>query len=250
MYRIAICDNDAAQLSKIATCVQRYLQDRRDINGVIETFISSAELAERITEHGVIPYDVFLLDILMPDVNGISLGRCIREKSNDVPIIYVSSTKDFAFEAYGVNAIQYLTKPLDPDRLAEVMDRIYEAHCNRPKHIVALKSIDGVIQIAMEEIMYVENRGRIATYSVTNGGGTRIICPHASETFEQSVGEIMDSKDFVQPHKSYFANLKYVKVFKNDSLTMDDDAAIPINQKRLAAVRKSYLSYMSRLMGE
>lgn len=82
--------------------------DRRDMNGVVETFISSEELAERIMEQGVIPYNVFLLDILMPDVNGISLGRCIREKSNDVPIIFITSTKDFAFEAYGVNAIQYL----------------------------------------------------------------------------------------------------------------------------------------------
>lgn len=130
------------------------------------------------------------------------------------------------------------------------MDRVYEEYCNRPKHIVTLKSIDGVIQTAVEDIMYIENKGRIATYSVTTGGGSRIICPHASETFEQSVGEIMDNKDFIQPHKSYFANLKYVKVFRNDSLTMDDDTAIPINQKRLAAVRKSYLLYMSRLMGE
>lgn len=250
MYRIAICDNDAAQLCNIANCVQKYLMDRRDMNGVVETFISSEELAERIMEQGVIPYNVFLLDILMPDVNGISLGRCIREKSNDVPIIFITSTKDFAFEAYGVNAIQYLTKPLDENKLSEVMDRVYEEYCNRPKHIVMLKSIDGVIQTAVEDIMYIENKGRIATYSVTTGGGSRIICPHASETFEQSVGEIMDNKDFIQPHKSYFANLKYVKVFRNDSLTMDDDTAIPINQKRLAAVRKSYLLYMSRLMGE
>lgn len=88
------------------------------------------------------------------------------------------------------------------------MDRVYEEYCNRPKHIVTLKSIDGVIQTAVEDIMYkFENKGRIATYSVTTSGGSRIICPHASETFEQSVGEIMDNKDFIRKRTNHILQI-------------------------------------------
>ena len=246
MYRIAICDNDVFELNIVVQCVKKYFEEHAGIDGEICSFVSSEELEHEVEDRQA--YDLYLLDILMPNVDGIALGRAIRKHSGDAPIVYITSTKEFAFEAFGVCAMQYITKPLSEDKLIPVLDRAYTDYRKRPRHPIELKSVTGLTTVAEEDIMYIENRERIATYAIADG--TSVICSRTSGSFEDAIEPIPADPGFIQPHKSFFVNMKYIRDFHEDMLTMDDNREIPVNRKRLTAVRHAYLAYVSEMMGD
>lgn len=242
MYRIAICDNDGVDLGIIERSVKKYFSEHPQIEVTIKTFLYSYDLKLELENRR--KYDLYLLDIMMPEVDGISLGRIIRENTSTTPIVFITSTKEMAYEAFGLNALQYITKPINEAKLQGVLDFAYSLYKNRPQTILTIKAVQGIIKIAQEDIMFVENDLRTAVYHMADGSVYR--CSRRSGSFEKAIYPLNTSESFVQPHKSYFVNLKFIKFFQDSLITMDDDTVIPVNQHRMTNVRKIYLEYLSQ----
>lgn len=245
MYRIAACDNDPADLGELERCLKEYCEGHPNIDAQVDSFLFGSELKGKIGKREL--HDLYLLDVMMPETDGIAQGRLIREQSSGVPIIYITSSRDFAFDAYGVSALQYITKPIRQKMLYEALDEVYLQYRFRPRHILPLKTGGEIQLVAAEDIMYVENQLRNAIYTMFDG--KKAVCSRMFGTFEEAVAPLPDNPDFIQPHKSFFVSMKYIRVFGSDSLTMDDGKLVPVNQKRLPAVRKIYLDYLSAITG-
>lgn len=245
MYKIATCDNDPADLGEIKRYLRNYFEGHPNIDVQFDSFLHGNELKSKIVNRDL--YDLYLLDVMMPETDGIALGRLIREQSSDVPIIYITSSKDFAFDAYGVSALQYITKPIQRKMLYEALDMVYIKYRFRPRHILPLKTGNEILLVAAEDIMYVENQLRDAIYTMSDG--KKAICTRMFGTFENAVAPLSENPDFIQPHKSFFVNMRYIRIFGSDSITMDDGKIIPVNQKRLPAVRKAYMAYLTTITG-
>ena len=245
MYKIAACDNDPADLGELERCLKEYFEGHPNIDAHVDSFLRGDELKSRIAKRDL--HDLYLLDVMMPETDGITLGRLIREQSSEVPIIYITSSRDFAFDAYGVSALQYITKPIHRKMLYEALDEVYLKYRFRPRHILPLKTSGEILLVAAEDIMYVENQLRDAIYTMFDG--KKAVCSRMLGTFEEAVAPLPENPDFIQPHKSFFVNMKYIKSFGSGSITMDDGKLVPVNQKRLPAVRKTYLAYLSAITG-
>ena len=92
--------------------------------------------------------------------------------------------------------------------------------------------------------MYVENSVRNTIYTLNNN--KQIINVRRTGYFEQALGPLLEIPYFIQTHKSFFINLKYVNSLHSNIVIMDDNKKIPISRKHLSSVRTSYLDFISK----
>ena len=122
MLRIALCDDQDVELQILKLHLERYQQTRNCGALSIDCFTSSAELVGTLRNDG--RYDLFILDMVMPDYNGVEVGRAIRAGGLESAIIYITASPDFALSAISVHPEQYLLKPLDASALYEALDAV------------------------------------------------------------------------------------------------------------------------------
>lgn len=241
MFSIAICDDDGLDLSLILQSVDFWIKQHKETDFKITKFFQSDELIKAINKGK--HFDLYLLDIMMPETNGIDLGRSIRKKYCDTPIIYITSYPEFALEAYGIHALRYIIKPINTKELWSALDLALLFYCNKPANTVLIKGIDSLNNVVIDDIMYIENNVRNTVYTLNNH--KQIISVRRSGSFEDGLGPLLHVPYIIQTHKSFFINLKYVNTLHSNTIIMDDNKKIPISRKHLFAVRDKYLSFIS-----
>ena len=140
-----------------------YLSSRPDLSGQVETFRSGSTLLARVEDVG--GFDLYVLDILMPELSGIDTGRRLRALGDGGEIIYLTSSNDFAADSYDVRAFFYLLKPVNEGKLFQVLDAAVENLKRRRSSAVVVTTVDGPRRILLERIRYVERVGRYMRYA-------------------------------------------------------------------------------------
>lgn len=243
MFRLVICDDNMTDLEILRNGTEQWIKNTAGISGTVSTFRNSKELQEYIVENKS-RFDLYLLDVMMSQPDGILLGRLIRQYDTEVSIIYVTSSSEYALEAYGIHAIRYLMKPLNMEELHSALNLSYALFRMRPRHTLLVNTSDSVTSIIMEEIMYIENDLRNMTYTMCDGNTVTSV--RRGGSFEHAVGSVASDSNFIQPHKSFFVNIRYIHALQSDAILMDDGRKIPIARRRLAEIQERYISFVSR----
>lgn len=246
MFRVAICDNEKSDIETMRLSVEKWMGADEARKVKITEFSESRKLYEVITasETGCHEYDLFLLDIMMPEISGISLGRLIREKQPAANIIYTTSSTEYALEAYGVQAIRYLLKPIRQEEIASALDTALALCQTNSIHTMLINDSNMAANIVIEDIMYVENSVRTLSYVMR--GGRVIKSIRRNGTFEEAIAPLLELACFVQPHKSYFVNMNYVQSLILERVLMENGVEIPITRRRRSEVRSCYLQFIAK----
>src|SRR5574344_1361863 len=117
--RIVTCDDDQAVIDNIKAIIFRNDQAPKDIE--LTSYSNSTKLLSAL-EDGK-DYDIFLLDILMPEINGMELAKAIRRTDKTSLIIFLTSSPEFAVDSYDVNAFGYLLKPVSETKLFALLSK-------------------------------------------------------------------------------------------------------------------------------
>ena len=126
-----ICDDKKNELETMKRMVSDYAAERSELYLEIQCFSAPFDMLEEMDRSGV--PDIALLDICMPGVLGTKVAREIRSKSGDTTdIVFLTTSSDFAVEAFELHANDYLTKPFTKERLTDTLDRIIE---KRQRHL-------------------------------------------------------------------------------------------------------------------
>ena len=224
MFRIAICDDSERDLRLNLDMVNKWKDDNSDSEIVVDAFHSPNDLLESHTED---MYHLWILDIVMPERDGISLAREIRKKGDETMVIYTSSTTEYAMDAFGIHALGYLPKPVEYAELKKTLDMT--------------KSEEGPQKVPIMDITYVENIGRNVRYNLRSG--REIEAGRRNGTFEEVVAPLADEKEFVQTHKSFFVNLKYIKSIRENYVLLDNGTEIPVAKRRKTELQNKYMAY-------
>ena len=140
MFRIAICDDQDDSLRLIDRAVTRYCSERSDLQADISRFDNPLEFLNALHSSG--GWDIVILDVCMPEVNGTEIAREIRNRHDRTEIIFISYSTEYAVEAFALNAVHYVLKPLNEKDFREAMDRAMS---------------EGV------DVLYVDTAGRLQT---------------------------------------------------------------------------------------
>ncbi|MDE6846493.1 MAG: LytTR family DNA-binding domain-containing protein [Lachnospiraceae bacterium] len=239
--KITICDDSIKDLLEIEKLLLKYktLYSNRDFE--LEKFSDPCKLYNKISEGKL--SDIYLLDMLMPGRTGIDLGNQIRLSGSESVIIYITSSNDYALDAYGVHAIRYLLKPLDEDKLFEALDYALSYTKVKMEPTYLIKTKNGLIQQPYSRIEYVENVNRRLEIHMVDGEILKSLFIRRS--FEEEVQEITEKRNFQQIHKSFVVNFDYVKQLTQDSVIMESGIQLPVSKAKAANVKREYLLFVS-----
>lgn len=234
---IAICDDEKCQRDLIEKLVREWA-DKEKIKVGIYLFESSEHFLFHWNEDKKI--DVILLDIQMGTQNGVELARVIRGTDKGIQIIFVTGLTDYVTEGYEVEALHYLIKPIQKEKLFGCLDKAALKEEQSGNKII-FETKKGIVSLALRDIWYVEAFGH------------QCIAYKRDESYEirESIGKLeaengFDKEGFVKCHRSYLVNLKYIHKVEKDSIVLDDGRVIPISRNSYKNVVKAFISFFRR----
>ncbi|MBD5444431.1 MAG: response regulator transcription factor, partial [Lachnospiraceae bacterium] len=171
---IALCDDETAELDKIEKILSVYEEENPESKFVVERFESAKELIYMIRGKNYIP-DVIFMDIYMPDKEsnsnpiGIEAAKELRDMNYKGKIVFLTSSKEYALEAFDVDAFQYIVKPIEEEKMFSVLNSLREDTEEEQKKYTLLR-IDGrLVKVALNDIVYCEAQGKTQFLYFKNG---------------------------------------------------------------------------------
>ena len=239
MIRVAICDDMPDILTQTKQLLEQWGTDKHALH--IDTFSNGDDL---ISAHKRIPYDILILDVVMPLLNGIDTAKELRHFDQTVRIVFLTSTSDFAVESYLVKASNYLLKPIQPNKFFEAMDELYEEIRQKNKSI-AVRCASTIYRVELARIEYVEAQNKYVQFYLTDGKILSSVQPLYS--YEDSLS-LEDC--FYRCHRSYIVNLQHVHTFTQKEICLRSGAIVPISRKHSKDFESTYFEVIFGKAGE
>lgn len=231
MWEIAICDDEPYMLTQLAAQISEFWPQAR-----LRTLTGAAELLDAY-DHGWRP-DIVFLDIKMPPPDGLQAARQLRRRGFEGFLIFVTVMSEYVFRAFEVQAFDYLLKPVQPEALARMLNRLQQ---QRNKSVVIQKGAFCEV-VSLSQIVYCEVQGR--KIYIHQPGGQIIDFYDKLEVFAQRV----DGR-FFRCHRSYLVNLDYVHGCSAGQIMLATGAEIPVSRLRERDLRHALLLHM-KAMGD
>ena len=235
MIKIAICDDQKEYLDTAKNLITQYGAEK-DVPFDIIEFSNPSDLLDETVE-----YDIYLLDVCMPGITGMSLATELRAKRIESPIVFLTSYSDYAVQAFGVNATHYIVKPYTKEEFFKGVDKALAAiNINSPKTI-KLKIEGGYKTILVYNIVWSESNDHYQIISLLNGEKLYV---------RISATELADKLSpfgcFYQCGKTYIINLDYIDKLSSNSaaLTSGDNLVIP--RTAFKGLQTAYFDYFGR----
>ncbi len=231
---IAICDDNLDELFRISALLEHYRQEI-DSSVTYDAFHSATELLEIMRTRR---YDLLLLDILMPGVTGMEAAKEIRRSDNEIPIIFLTSSRDFAIESYRVDAKDYILKPAHKDQIFPSISKQL-ALIKQEGAYLTLKTSSGIIKLPFSQIVYVEVINRSVQFILTNGEERE-----AYGYLTDYENDLLSYPYFYKPHRSYIVNLHQVTELNKKGFTTVLGKIVPVARDAYSKAKAEYLKYL------
>ena len=235
---IAVCDDSVIEIELTKVLLNEYEASHPEKNIHVDFFGDGTQLFSAMNSET--EYDIYLLDIIMPHMNGIDVGRKLRSQGHRGDIIYLSATKDFALDAFDVQATNYLLKPIQKDRLFSILDYIFEQNNSRYSSTISVRTADGIFMIPLQDLMSAELSNRCVVYTLCDGSS--MTSTSLRHSFKKEMEPLMQSEELIQCAASFMVNLKYVTSIENGHLILANKRAIPVSRKLYTSIKKKWLS--------
>lgn len=239
--RIVICDDSIEDMLKIEKMLIKYMEVSSNTDFVIEKFSDALQLYQKIQKGELA--DIYILDMIMSEKNGIDIGRQIRKIGKENVIIYITSSNDYALEAFGVHAVRYLLKPVSEDSLFEALESAISYTRVKKDAVYLVKTRDGLVSIPYSQIEVIENVSRKLEIQLKNGEVLKSI--FIRKSFEEEIGDLVKDENFLLVHKSYLVNLNYIKKLERTEVIMESGKRIPVSKAKTVDVKREYLLFVA-----
>jgi DNA-binding LytR/AlgR family response regulator len=238
MINIVICDDDTRELQKTKNLCQSYADAHKEIDIRIESFAMAAELLKKISE-GQYQYDVLLLDIYMPELTGVELARKLRERQDNCQIVFLTTSKEHAVEAFSLHAAHYLVKPYTGAQLENALDKAIAAIEKAKKANLLLKTSIGLQKINMSDILYSETDKHIQIIHLQNGAclQVRITCGDLFDLLS------CDSR-FYKCGSTYIINLDKLTKITTKNLLLQNGEELPMQRRQYKELVERYMNFL------
>ena len=227
--RIAICDDEERYRIELKTVLEKLLID---VDYNIDTFDDGNRLTDAFAKA---PYDLVFLDIEMPAIDGITLAKKIRSVSENVFIVFLTGHIEYALEGYEVNALRYLTKPVDINKLKDVLSYVREKQGSEKQIIIKEDGEEIIIDI--NDVIYMESMNQ----------NVRIVTCRGEHTIRYNISDFENSlknEGFFRIHRGYLISLSKVKKLVKNDVIMDGDITLPVSRSNTKALKEALYAYV------
>lgn len=236
MLHIAICDDNIDELSNIVQLINLY-RTEKNLNCEYAAFPNGFELMDTLKKGK--HFDIFLLDIIMPGFMGIEVAKEVRTFDKTAPIIFFTSSPEFALQSYSVKAINYVLKPISKEKFFITFDELLnQLNIEKKEDVLIVKSTEGIQKILLSTLVYVEVVGRNVYYYLLSGKVVKCL-----EPFTLVCEKLLKYNYFLKTHRSYLVNMRYIDTIDNKRITLQTSSIVPIAQGKARDIKQQYLTY-------
>ena len=233
MY-LAVCDDQEEELHTVTALLKRWRQERR-MPLRFRSFRSASELLD-CTERE--PFTLYLLDVMMPGIDGLAAAREIRGFDAGAAIVFLTSSPGFAFESYSVHALDYLLKPVDAQALFAILDRL--ALRERRSHEgLTLKCGNSIIRVPFSDLSHVEVAGRRLYFSLTDGTVHEV-----AGTLSEYEPVLLARPEFMRTHRSCIVNMQQVSELSPVGVRTFSGKNLPVSRLLYPQLQKDYMQLL------
>ncbi len=233
MLWIAVCDDEIMECCNIAERIKKIMEQIK-IPCMVRQFYHARELIQSPDN-----FDIIFLDIIMDGLDGMRAAQIFRKKAFENILIFISSSREYVFDAYEVEAFQYLLKPIDEKKLHRVLQKAVLKIQSQVQEFMIVSRERQMRKIYLNDIYYFEIRGRMIDI---HGAGSVF-------TYYQQIGVLQDhlkGKGFFRCHKSFLVNLRHVDAYNRQEVILDNGERIVIAKRRYEGFCKEILGYMRK----
>lgn len=227
---LLICDDDTQEIARLERLLDTYAQ-RTGTAFQVTSCSAPRDILEEL-EHSD-RFDVMFLDIYLDSLNGLDLARLIRRENTRSKLIFVSTSQDHALEAFGVNASQYLVKPVAYNALAQTLDRLLAL-----EPCITVANGAQLVRVLLGELVYTETQRHYQALFLVNGTSER-----ARMTRTELCELLGQQKRFARVGASFLVNLDYVIRISADGVELQGGRVIHVPRRALAELKQQYFDY-------
>lgn len=235
--QIAICDDSKDNLA----LMEDIIDSIKIRDAVIDCFENGESLLNYLSNNSDLFYQIYLLDIEMPGINGLEVAKKIRSVDQRAIIIFVTAFSDYVFSSFEVQPFRFVNKPIDKEKLEDVMHAAVNYIYTSKKYIFI--SVEKArIQLPCETIMYFEgDKRKINVYTTED--------KYSFYSKMSDLEKMIDNNWFVRIHVSYIVNMDYVKAIYTDEIVLNNNIRLPISKKYHKSVKLEHMRYLKWRMG-
>ena len=232
MITFAICDDEPLMVRELTGHLTSYMEGKQITAYSVSSFSNGCALLESGSS-----YDVLFLDIQMEQPDGMETARLLRQRGDRSLLVFVTVLKECVFDAFQVEAYDFLLKPLDNVRFHQTMDRVLRSLEQRTAGGIVIQRGTGCEVVRLSDIVYCEVLGRKIYLHKSDGVVTDYY--DKLEDLEQRV----DGR-FFKCHRSYLVNLDYVRGCQDGQVLLSQGECIPASRLRERELTQALLRHM------
>lgn len=237
--KILICDDTHSDLRHTQSLVNSYFKEK-NVSITVDTFTNAFEALDYILNKTKNEYDLYILDVIMQQ-NGIDVASEILKQFPKATIIFTTSSKEFAVDAFKVKALDYLIKPLNKNIFYNTLE-IFEKNNAKKGFVWTVKTPEySVMTIELSDVLYIESCNRRLEIHLEK---EVITTTSLRGKFLESIPFNIEDNSFLLCHNSFIVNMNKIKAFNDIGFLMKNGETVPISKRMTKQVKDSYINYL------
>ncbi len=230
--RIAICEDLNDERQYLSTSVEEYCRNNF-YNAIIMEYDSGEALLEVFAKE---KFEIVFMDVYMKSLSGIDTAREIRAIDPDCLLVFVTGSREFALDGFALNALHYLLKPINGEKIAEVFARAKKIKHQLQKYIEVL-SDRITVKILVNSIQYVEVYDKACFIHKKD---------EKLKTYLSldELAQKLETDSFLRCHRSYIVNMQAIVSVEENDFLLQSGVRVPIRQSEKRAIKQRYMDFL------
>jgi DNA-binding LytR/AlgR family response regulator len=234
MLKIAVLDDQDEYVKQIRELTAQSMQNL-GVRYRFKKYSQASQVLSDLLEKEY--YDIYLLDVEMPDMSGLEVARLIRKECWGPVIIYITNHVEYAVEAFEVNAYRYIPKSMLEEKLPAAFAALAAQMDQEEDEYYKVERGYQFERIPYQEIYYLKKEEKYVLI-VHKRGQSRV-----RKTLSEMLEELGESDYFIKIDRSYVVNVLHIMSLKNQQILLRDGSRLPVGKPRLQEVKQRILEY-------
>lgn len=235
--KIAVCDDNKADQDYVINLLHEYAHE----NGVIleiQAFSSAEQFLFQYADEK--DYQIIVLDIELEKMNGVELAKKLREDNREIQIFFVTGFPEYISEGYEVDALHYLMKPVNKEKVFRVMGKAV-LNLKVEEKVLFVHENGEMLKILTRNIFYVEVFSHSCTIHTTEG------IVETKMTISDLEKKLLEG--FIRVHRSYLVNLEQIKKITKTEIQMENGSIVPLSRRKYKDVNIAFIRHFKERTG-
>lgn len=230
--KIAVCEDEKNIGEKLAEYINGFMKSTY-FEVSIDVFLTGKDFLKS-SEY----YDLLFLDCELPDINGLTLAKELRERDIETEIIFVTAYDAYVYDSFEVRPFRYLLKPIDENTISKVLASFISA-CEKERCISIPTSRKNSV-VNLNDIVYIESDGKYSIVRLVNNDSYKSIKSISDFNTEIETG----CQSFFRTHRRYLVNMKYISEIHGNIIIFANGERAEISRRNVFDFNKRYINYL------